>query len=80
MIAAKVVLVTVDVNADEDREIVMEEAAEVVARVIEIAEELSDFDGIDISNPTRAFTDKEWTTLGPGGGQAHVTQQHMMIN
>ena len=39
-----------------------------------------DFNGIDISNSTRAFTNKEWTALGPGGGQAHVTQQRMMIN
>ena len=41
---------------------------------------MSDFNGIDISNPTREFTDEEWTALGPGGGQAHVTQQRMMIN
>ena len=34
-----------------------------------------DFNGIDISNPTRAFTDEEWTTLGPGRGRAHITQQ-----
>ena len=41
---------------------------------------MSDFNGIDISDPTRAFTDKEWTALGPGGGQDHITQLHMMIN
>ena len=41
---------------------------------------MSDFNGIDISNPTRAFTDKEWIALGPGGGQSHVTQQSMLIN
>ena len=29
---------------------------------------MSDFNGIDISNPTRAFTDKEWTALSQGGG------------
>ena len=39
MVAAKVILVTVDVDADEHMEGVMEEAAEVVAGVIEIAEE-----------------------------------------
>ena len=39
-----------------------------------------DFNGIDISNPTHVFTDKEWTSLGPGGGRAHFTQQRMMIN
>ena len=41
---------------------------------------LYDFNGIDISDPTRAFTDNEWTALGPGGGQAHVAQKRMMIN
>ena len=41
---------------------------------------MSDFNGIDISDPTRAFTNKEWTALVPGGGRAHVTQQCMMIN
>ena len=41
---------------------------------------MSDFNGIVISNPTRSFTDKELTALGPGGGRAHVTQQRMMIN
>ena len=44
------------------------------------SEGMSDFNGIDISDPTCTFTDKEWTALGPGGGQAHVTQQRMMIN
>ena len=39
MVAAKVVLVTVDVEADEEMVGVMEEAAEVGAGVIEIAEE-----------------------------------------
>ena len=39
MVAANVVLLTTDVDADEDMEVVMEEAAEVVAGVIEIAEE-----------------------------------------
>ena len=39
MVAAEVVLVTADVDADEDMEGVMEEATEVVARLIEIAEE-----------------------------------------
>ena len=39
MVAAEVVLVNADVDADEDMEGVMEEAAEVVAGVIEIAEE-----------------------------------------
>ena len=39
MVAAEVVLVTVDVDKYEDMEGVMEEAAEVVAVVIEIAEE-----------------------------------------
>ena len=41
---------------------------------------MSDFNGIDISEPTRAFTDKEWTALGPGGGQAHIAQKCMMMN
>ena len=39
MVAAEVVLVTTDVDADKDMERVMEESAEVVSRVIEIAEE-----------------------------------------
>ena len=39
MVADEVVLVTADVDADEDMEGVMGEAAEVVAGVIEIAEE-----------------------------------------
>ena len=39
MVAADVVLVTADVDADKDMEGVMGEAAEVVAGVIEIAEE-----------------------------------------
>ena len=41
---------------------------------------MSDFNSIDISDPTCAFTDKEWTALGPGGGLAHIIQQRMMIN
>ena len=41
---------------------------------------MSDFNGIDISDSTRAFTDEEWTALGPGGGRVHVTLQLMMIN
>ena len=40
----------------------------------------SDFNGIGISNPTRAFTDKEWNALDPCGGRSHVTYQRMMIN
>ena len=39
MVAAEVILVTADVEADEDTEGVMGEAAELVAGVIEIAEE-----------------------------------------
>ena len=39
VVAAEVVLVTSDVDTDEDMEGVMGEASEVVARVIEIAEE-----------------------------------------
>ena len=39
MVSAEVVLVTADVDNDEDMEGVMEEAAEDVAGVIEIAEE-----------------------------------------
>ena len=39
VVAAEVVLVTADVDADKDLEGVMEEAAEVVARLAEIAEE-----------------------------------------
>ena len=39
MVAADVVLVTADVDADKDMEGVMGEAAEVVAGVIEISEE-----------------------------------------
>ena len=42
--------------------------------------EMFNFNGIDISNSTRTFTNEEWTALGPGGGRAHVTQQHIMIN
>ena len=41
---------------------------------------MSDFNGIDISDPTRACTNEEWTPLGPGGGRTHFTQQHMIIN
>ena len=41
---------------------------------------MSDFNGIDIFDRTCAFTDEEWTTLGPGGGKSYVTQQRMMIN
>ena len=41
---------------------------------------MTDFKGIDISNPTRMFTDEEWTALGPGSGRAHVTQKRIMIN
>ena len=41
---------------------------------------MSDVNGIDIFDPTRAFTNEEWTALGPGGGRAHITQQRMMIN
>ena len=36
---------------------------------------MSDLKCIDISDPTRAFTNKDWTALGTGGGRAHVTQQ-----
>ena len=39
MVATKVFLVTADVDADEDKERVVEESAEVLAGVIEIAEE-----------------------------------------
>ena len=39
MVAAKVILVTADVDADEDMEGVMEEAADVVSGVAEIAEQ-----------------------------------------
>ena len=39
MVAAEVVLVTEDVDADKDMEVLMEEAAEVMAGVIEITEE-----------------------------------------
>ena len=41
---------------------------------------MSDFNGIDILNPTCTFIDEEWTAIGPDGGQSHVTQQRMMIN
>ena len=41
---------------------------------------MSDFNSIDISEPTCAFTNKEWTALGTGGGQTHITEQRMMIN
>ena len=41
---------------------------------------MSDFNGIDIFDPTRAFTDEEWTVIGPGGGRSHITQKRMMIN
>ena len=41
---------------------------------------MSDFNGIDISDRTHAFTEEEWTAPGPGGGRAHVTQQRMMVN
>ena len=33
---------------------------------------MSNFNGIDISDPNCAFTDKEWTALVPGIGRAHV--------
>ena len=39
MVAAEVVLIIADVDADEDREGVMEEAVEVVSGVADIAEE-----------------------------------------
>ena len=39
MVTAKVILVTVDIDADKDMGGVMGEAAEIVSRVIEIAEE-----------------------------------------
>ena len=41
---------------------------------------MSDFNSIDISDPTRAFTDKEWNALGTGGGKFHITQQRIMIH
>ena len=34
---------------------------------------MSDFNGIEIYDPNRAFTKEKWTALGPGGGRAHVT-------
>ena len=39
MVAAEDFLITADVDTDEDMESVLEEAAEVLARVIQIAEE-----------------------------------------
>ena len=41
---------------------------------------MSDFNGIDISDSTYAFTDEEWTAIGPGCERAHVTQKSIMIN
>ena len=41
---------------------------------------MSDFNGIDISNPTLVFTNKEWNALGPGGEQSRVTHQCMIIH
>ena len=41
---------------------------------------MSDFNGIDISDPTCEFTNKEWTELGLGGGRSHITQQRMIMN
>ena len=36
--------------------------------------------GIDISNPTRNFTDQEWDALGPNGGRAIVQQMRDRVN
>ena len=44
------------------------------------SEGMYSFNGVDISDPTHAFTNEEWTAIVPGGGRAHVTQQRMMIN
>ena len=41
---------------------------------------MSDFNDIDISDPTRTFNEEEWTAIDTGNGRAHITQQRMMIN
>ena len=80
MVVAKVILVTADVDAEEHMGRSNGRGRGGSGRSNRDSGGMSDFNGIDISDPTRAFTDKEWTTLGPGGRQAHVTQQRMMIN
>jgi len=36
--------------------------------------------GIDVSNPTRSFTDVEWEALGYNGGRAYVAQARERMN
>ncbi len=33
------------------------------------------FNGVDVTDVTRTFTDEEWTALGPNYGRAYVLQQ-----
>ena len=35
---------------------------------------------INFSDPTRSFTDDEWTRLGLNGGRAYFTKQRLHIN
>ena len=39
----------------------------------------TEINGINVDDPTRSFTDDEWTRLGPNGGRAYVTQQRLHI-
>ena len=61
MVAAEVFLVTVNVDPDEDMEGVMGEAAEVVAGVIEIAEECTTSTALISLNPLAHLTTKNGT-------------------
>ena len=40
----------------------------------------TEINGINVVDPTRSFTDDEWTRLGPNGGRAYVTQERLHIN
>ena len=40
----------------------------------------TEINGINVANPTRSFTDDEWTQLRPNGGRDYVTQQRLHIN
>ena len=40
----------------------------------------TEINGINVADPTRSFTDYEWTRLGPNGGRAYFTQQRLQIN
>ena len=66
MVAAKVVFVTMDEEADKDMEGVMEEAVEVVVGVIEIAEECQTSTALKSTTPIAHLPKKN----GPRSVQA----------